>query len=173
MLRVSFWAYFLDTLLSLLLTVYYIWYTLPAVEQGLNLASLRGKASPPFDDMSLHFRWVGTTCAQVKVLGFALCVSIASSLSLRLAAISFCSLLCGLCFRLLVCIDLQIIHFSLLIFLVTAVRERILMCIIYLILNQSHGMFPVRWARLTAPADEISESIRNNQISNCIARVVK
>lgn len=83
----------------LLSGVYNAWYTLPAVEQGLNLARSI-PASPPlllplaFDDTSLRFRWVGTTCAQVKVLGSAeYDVALVSrphcSLSLRPATISF------------------------------------------------------------------------------------
>lgn len=62
-------------MISLLSGAYNAWYTLPAVEQGLNLACARSPPSPlpspAFDDTSLRFRWVGTTCAQVKVLGSA------------------------------------------------------------------------------------------------------
>jgi len=68
-------------------------YIMRDIRYQLSNKGLISPSSPPFDDRSLRFRWVGTTCAQVKVLGSAEFVALVSrprsSLSLRPAAISF------------------------------------------------------------------------------------
>lgn len=68
-------------------------YIMRDIRYQLSNKGLISPSSPLLDDRSLRFRWVGTTCAQVKVLGSAEFVALVSrprsSLSLRPATISF------------------------------------------------------------------------------------